>query len=125
MIKNILVKKSNINKKGVFANYNFKKGEIVIQWKSNKVLTKTEVNKLSPTEKHYISNYTPDEYLLQQSPERFVNHSCNPNTKVINNCDVAIKNIKKGDEITSDYSIAHIQQHFYCRCNCKNCRKYI
>ncbi|MDD5341733.1 MAG: SET domain-containing protein [Patescibacteria group bacterium] len=125
MSKDIVVKKSKLNKKGVFAIRNFKRGEVVLKWKSKKVLTKEEVDRLPESERHHVSHYTPGEFLLQQKPERFVNHSCDPNTKVGNNCDVAIKDIKKGEEITSDYSVADIQLHFKCDCGSKNCRKYI
>ncbi len=38
-----------------------------------------------------------------QSPEKFVNHSCEANTQVRNHGDIAIRNINKGEGITSDY----------------------
>ena len=91
----------------------------------NTILTKQEVGQLSESEKHYVSNYKPGEFLLQQEPERYANHSCDPNTKVEDNADVAIKDIKKGEEITSDYSVANIQKHFACNCGSKKCRGYI
>ncbi len=59
-----------------------------------------------------------------QSPEKFVNHSCQANTKVKNGCDIAIKNIKKGEEITADYG-KEISVSFICRCGHKNCRGII
>ena len=125
MSQNIIVKKSKISKFGVFAAKNFKKGEIVLKWKPNKILTKKQVDKLPKSEKHYVSSYAPGEYLLQQAPERYVNHSCNPNTEVKNNCDTAIKDIKKGEEITSDYRKDNIIHHFKCLCGSKKCRGVI
>ena len=56
-----------------------------------------------------------------QSPEKFVNHSCEPNTHVKNSCDVAVRNIKKGEEITSDYGKNNFVS-FICKCGGKNCR---
>lgn len=97
----------------------------MIKWKSKKILTKQELKQLPKSELHYVSNYKPNEFLLQQAPERYVNHSCNPNTKVRNNSDIAINDIKKGEEITSDYSVAKIQQHFTCKCGSKNCKGFI
>lgn len=121
----IIVKKSNINNKGCFAARNFKKGEIVLKWKPKQILTKEEYNALSESEKRHTSSYKSGEYVLQAEPERYVNHSCDPNTEVINNCDVAIRDIKKGEEITSDYSKDEAVMHFECKCGSKNCKKFI
>lgn len=43
-MKGIVVKKSKINKKGVFAARDFKKGEAVLKWNS-KILEKSETKK--------------------------------------------------------------------------------
>ncbi len=59
-----------------------------------------------------------------QSPERFVNHSCDANTSVKNKCDIASRDIKKGEEITSDYSNQGVEL-FKCCCGSKNCKKII
>jgi len=59
-------------------------------------------------------------------PERFVNHSCNPNTYHKEKKDIAIRNIKKGEEITSDYSVNGINNwKIKCLCKSKNCRKIV
>ena len=104
--KKYSVKKSDIQGKGVFANRDFKKGELVIRY-NLKQLTKEEFDDLSKSEKHY-TDFHDGSYWLFQIPERYVNHSCDANTRQILNqevkCDVAIKDIKKGEEITSDYS---------------------
>ncbi|PIY97210.1 MAG: hypothetical protein COY66_00760 [Candidatus Kerfeldbacteria bacterium CG_4_10_14_0_8_um_filter_42_10] len=122
---NVIVKESKINQQGVFANKDFKKGEIVLRWKPKKILTKEEAAALPEKEKHYISNYQLSEFILQSPPERYVNHSCDPNTEVINNCDIALRDIKKGEEITSDYGKDNVFIHFECNCGSKNCRKFI
>lgn len=124
-MSNITIKKSKINKTGVFAAKDFKKGEIVLKWNPKQILTKKEIALLPESEKHYIYNSSPNEYILQNIPERYVNHSCEPNTKVINKSDVAIKDIKKGEEITSDYSTDTATMHFTCKCGSKNCKKNI
>lgn len=59
-----------------------------------------------------------------QPPERYVNHSCDPNTKAINNSDVAVRDIKIDEEITSDYT-GSVSKSFQCRCGSKNCRGII
>lgn len=125
MPESISVRASKLNNKGVFAAKDFRKGDVVLRWQSNKILTKDDVEALPASEKHYVSNYTPGELLLQGEPERYVNHSCDPNTEVHENSDVAIRDIAKEEEITTDYSVAHIQQHFKCTCGSANCKGYI
>lgn len=118
---NIIVKKSKIHGKGVFANRDFKKGDIVIKYNLKK-LTKKEFDSLSEKEKHYTSKEGSD-YFLFLSPEKYVNHSCDPNTNPINKCDVAIKSIKKGEEITTDYSKDNVPNlNMKCNCGSKDCK---
>jgi len=125
MKQNIIVKKSNIEGRGVFANKDFKKGEIVLKWNTSNKLTKEEVDKLEKNEKKYVT-FIDGVYTLIPKPERYVNHSCEPNTHVKNKCDVAIKDIKKGEEITGDYSEDLVLgEEMNCNCKSKNCRGII
>ena len=120
----IIVKNSKIHGKGIFANHNFKKGEIVLKW-NPKEINKNQFDKLSEEEKEFVI-FKDGQYFFMQSPEKFVNHSCEPNTNSINQCDVAIKDISKGEEITSDYS-KDVVPEFKIKCNCgsKNCKGVI
>ena len=52
-----------------------------------------------------------------QKPERFVNHSCDANTTAKNFCDIAKRNISKGEEITGDYS-EELPPNTYMECKC-------
>jgi hypothetical protein len=45
MKKDVVIKKSEINKKGVFATRDFNKGEIILSW-NPKILKKIEIEKL-------------------------------------------------------------------------------
>lgn len=123
MNENIIVKKSKINKKSVFAARNFRKGDVVLKW-NPKILEKSEVEKLKDNQKHYLYEVGKNKYFLMQPPEKLVNHSCEANTQVKNSCDVAIKNIKRGEEITLDYGKGG-SVSFICRCGSKNCRGMI
>ncbi len=117
----VIVKESLISGKGVFANKDFKKNEIVIDWKEcSRILTKEEFDKLSDAQKKYVSIFK-NKYILFKSPAKYVNHSCNPNTSFKNNCDVAIKAIKKGEEITGNYILEKANINFKCNCGSKNC----
>ncbi len=124
-MEDIIVKKSKIHGKGVFASHIIKKGEIVVKWDISHQLTKEEVDRLSENEKGYVA-YMGGKYILMQSPARYVNHSCDANTYAENFCDMAKRNIKKGEEITGDYAEESIPgQSFECKCGSKNCRRII
>lgn len=57
----------------------------------------------------------------------FINHSCNPNTKVWRSVFlVAIKNIESGEEITFDYSHSNNKNlDFECSCGSSVCRGFV
>ena len=124
-MSDVIAKKSKIEGLGVFASRNFKKGEVVIKWDISHQLTSAEVKKLPESQKRYVA-FLDGKYILMQSPARYVNHSCDANTYTDNFCDVAKRDIKKGEEITSDYSETETPG-FEMKCNCgsKNCRKII
>ena len=90
------------NIKGVFANRNFKKGEIVLKY-NLKPLTKKEFENLPESEKKFIHTHYGVIYLYSV-PERYVNHTANPNTiqDIKRKGDGAKRDSKKGEEITTD-----------------------
>lgn len=90
----IEVHNSSIDNKGVFATKDFKKGDVIIQWDISHKLTEEEYQKLTKEERRYVANIN-NEYIVNQVPAKFVNHSCDANTSVIDYCDVAIRDIKK------------------------------
>ncbi len=120
---NVVIKKSKIHGKGVFASHNFKKGETIIRWDPT-FLSKKKIGKLNSKNKKYIS-LVKGKYVLMNSPEKYVNHSCNPNSLVKRFSDFAKRNIKKGEEITTDYSKESIGIKIKCKCGSKNCKKII
>ncbi len=98
----VIIKKGNLFGKGVFANRDFKKGEIVIKY-NLKPLIQQEFENLPEMEKNFTHTHWGVTYLYP-SPERYVNHSSSPNThpNLKEQCDVATRDIKKGEEITTD-----------------------
>lgn len=61
-----------------------------------------------------------------QEPEKFVNHSCDPNTFVKDFCDVALRDIVEGEEITSDYTDSLFPNTvMLCNCGSNHCKKVI
>lgn len=123
----VVVKESKIHDKGVFAARDFKKGETVIDWSTcSEIITKEEVDRLSKDEKRYVSWLKDDKYALFRSPGKYVNHSCDSNTKAKDGKDVAVRDIKEGEEITADYVLEKVPDlDFKCNCGSKNCRGII
>jgi SET domain-containing protein len=121
-MSDVVVKKSKIHGNGVFAARDFKKGEIVLRW-NPKYLPLSEKDNFSETEKQYIY-ILEDKIRVMQEPEKFVNHSCDNNTYVANECDVALQDIKEGEEITANYDNDGITE-FECKCGTSKCRNVI
>lgn len=103
-MNNIYIGHGNLAGKGVYANRDFKKGEIVIYYKL-KPITRDEYNKLPISEKMFVHTHH-ESLLLYSEPERYVNHSDNPNTyqDLNNHCDIALRDIQRGEQITTDSS---------------------
>ncbi|MBM3232836.1 SET domain-containing protein [Candidatus Pacearchaeota archaeon] len=103
-MKDVIIKKSNIDQfdKGAFANRDFRKGKIVIRYHLTS-LTEEEYHNLSEEEKKFTHSQKGVIHLYSE-PERYVNHSNNPNTvqDLKNMCDIAIRDIINGEEITTD-----------------------
>ena len=121
----VIVQKSKIQGYGVFAGRNFKKGEIVMKWDTATVLIKRDALKIPLTKRKYLV-YSNGMFILSQPPEKYLNHSCIPNTMEKNYCDIALRNIQKGEELTTDYSTdapPHIKMK--CFCKNKNCKRII
>ncbi len=103
-MNDVVVGKGHLQGKSVFANRDFKKGEIVIKY-NLKPLTQQEFENLPKSEQEFTHSHWGQLYLYSD-PERYVNHSLNPNTlpDLTKKCDIAIRDIKKGEEITTDNS---------------------
>lgn len=102
LMNDVIVGKGNLTGKGVYANKNFKKDEVVITY-NLKPLTEQAFNNLTESEKEFTHRHWGIIYLYSE-PEKYVNHSKNPNTyqDLANKCDIALHNIKKGEMITTD-----------------------
>jgi len=125
----LLVKEGNYGK-GAFAADDFKKGQIICALGGSthqrdempKKDTKKTVRYVQIGRKFYLHISGNGDYL---------NHSCNPNAGlVIKGTNVklkAIKNIKRGDEVTFDYSTTMNEDEYELSCHCgnTNCRKTI
>ena len=132
------VKKSNIdrNGKGLYATQDIKEGTRIINY-VGKIITKKqteESERFDNSKPIYLFNLNNRYDLdgdVKSNIARLINHSCS------NNCDyegkglklwvVAIKNIKKNEELTCDYGFSYDSDYkqFPCKCSSKNCVGYI
>lgn len=109
-MEDVIIGKGNLAGHGVYANRDFAKGEVVIEYRL-KPLTESEFEQLSEEEKQFTHSQH-GVLQLYSEPERYVNHSDNPNTYQdhIRHCDVALRDIKKGEQITTDSTKDDVQQ---------------
>src|SRR3989344_7157958 len=119
-------KGSKVQGKGVFATQDIKKGSVVLEVDDSQVVE--DASKLTKYQNEYECDYLANgKVVLMQSPEKYINHSCDPSTyvKTINRKRkvLAMRDIKKGEEITYDYSInGYNDGTFKCRCGSPICR---
>lgn len=111
------VQPSKIHGLGLFADEFIVKGKIIWRFKKgiDSAWVKKEFKRLPKIVKDFIKRYgyassDTGRYVLGFDNDCFVNHSLNPNTKpskqIMDDGEramVAVKNIKRGEEITHDY----------------------
>ena len=130
------IKKSKIDKIGLYANRDIKKGTKIIEYKGKIITTRqSEENpKFDNGKAIYLFNLN-EKYDLDGdfrfNTARLINHSCNPNCEVTGSglkiWVHALKNIKKNDELSYDYGFSYDKDYkqFPCRCGSSNCIGYI
>jgi hypothetical protein len=101
--KNFIIKKSNIHNKGLFANKNYKKNNILIK----------NIFPYTTKTKNPINNF--NEVIIKEG--KFINHcKKSSNTDIIFKDNkyslVSTKEIKKNDEILCDYDKIHYKFNF-------------
>lgn len=68
---------------------------------------------------HYAYQCSETHYVCEQGSERFMNHSCDPNTWWLDDDTViARRDIQPGEEITYDYAMTEIVVDFQMECSC-------
>ena len=123
MLRNVIVKNAGKKGKGVFAAGDFRKGDVVLRYKKSGIFKGSEVPKVWRGKFRYLDRVGKDKHMIMQPPERYINHSCDPNVFIRNRKIFAMKPIKKYDELFFYYSInSDFPVAFRCRCGAKNCR---
>src|SRR4030042_3077318 len=122
----ITIENSPLHGSGLFANNFIKKGEELLIIDDTHVVVDTAT--LTKEDWEYNTDFINEKVIIMQEPEKFINHSCDPNcyVKTINNIRRVIsrRELRKGDEITLDYAInGDNEGTFECRCRSDRCRK--
>ena len=129
-MKHVVVGPSRIHGNGLFAARDFRSGERILRRNDSRLVT--DDNPLGEGEHEYHCDWIADGRVVYvQEPERYTNHSCDPNAYVEVDEDgtrycTARRDISAGEEITYDYCIdmdGGIAQP--CDCGASRCRKTI
>lgn len=122
-VKIVAVMRAGKKGLGVFACCDFRKGETVLRYKKGKILRENQVPRVWKGRFRYLDRVGKDKYMIMKPPERYINSSCDPNVYIKNWKIIAIRPIKKGEELVFDYSInSNFPVAFKCRCMARNCR---
>ena len=122
---------------GIYANTDVNCGELIFKGeeRSQRMATRSYIeNNWSVKEvenfKKYAYPLSNELFLLwDENPAEWApqNHSCNPNTAYRGLDVVALRSIKKGEELTLDYAdfLDEHMEPFTCSCGASNCRRHI
>lgn len=121
----IEVKGSNIHGKGVFATEGISKGQVIFEIDDSNIIE--DPTAVPEAERDYIDTFD-GKYVLWPAPERYINHSCEPNVylKTIDGIRkvIAMKNIQAGEELFFDYRIGGYGEFTWeCHCDAPTCSK--
>jgi SET domain-containing protein len=128
MQSRVVVAASSINGLGVFAQRPFASGEVILCIDDSRLVD--DEHPISPEDQCYCDYLEEGRTVLMQSPERHINHSCDPNTFVRTEDGirlvVALRRIAAGDENTYDYCINGYGDTLWeCHCKASRCRRTI
>ena len=130
------IKKSNIDNRCLYAAKDIKDRTKIIEYKG-RIITKKQVEENSKFDNEkaiYLFNINKKYDLdgdFKYNTARLINHSCDPNCEVYGTglkvWVYAIRDIKKGEELTYDYGFGFDQDYrdFPCKCGSKKCVGYI
>ena len=91
-----------------------------------RIIPSTETKRIPSKETHRLDRYDESHYYLMGYPEYFINHSCDPNVYVKKGTIIALKSIKKGEEVVLDYSMNDAEKwRMTCHCGSTNCRRIV
>lgn len=135
-----VVKQSPIHGRGVFAATKIRKGTPVIEYKGQLISEDDADTRYSDEQDghhHTVLFSVDDDMVIDASKKgneaKYINHSCDPNCEAVQYGRrvfiEAIRDIKKGEELSYDYHLQVEKPHtkkklaqYVCYCGAKNCR---
>jgi SET domain-containing protein len=105
MTRRIYVQESSIEGKGVFASQDFKRGDIIFILKGERYYHINNGKKDTFAHPNWVG-IDKNTWIDPKGNFQYINHSCNPNMGIKGKVTfVALRNIRKGEELTFDYSV--------------------
>ncbi|HEY6459300.1 MAG TPA: SET domain-containing protein-lysine N-methyltransferase [Polyangiaceae bacterium] len=137
----VVVRRSRVQGKGVFATRAIAEGERIIEY-TGALITNEEADSMADDEgmrRHHTFLFGVDDVYTVDGGQggneaRFINHSCDPSCEsVIVRRRVyihAVRDIEEGEELTYDYwyttddgyTLEDLRRIYPCRCRSANCR---
>jgi SET domain-containing protein len=141
--QNVIVRRSHIAGRGVFARRDIPSGTRVLEYTGARI-THDEADERYPDDdaadgNHHTFLFAVDDRLVIDATtggneSRFINHSCDPNCEIVvlrrRVFIDTVRDIAKGDELLYDYwymtdesyTLADLRRIYPCRCGSPDCR---
>ncbi len=138
--RRIVVRRSGVHGKGVFAASRIASGERLLEYKGERISWKEALRRHphDPDDPHHTFYFALDggdviDGKVGGNSSRWINHSCSPNCEA-EEIDgrvfiLAGRTLKKGEELFYDYGLVvnarytkKLMREYECRCGAKNCR---
>lgn len=113
---------------GVFAAADIPKGTVVYVRDPLEVkLAPREFNALDAAQKAAVEKYSyvdaQGHLIVSWDHAKYMNHSCDCNTiGTAYGFEIAVRDIKAGEELTTEYGVLNIQLEYEIGCGCRQCR---
>lgn len=138
--RRIQVRRSGVHGKGVFALRPIRKGEIVIEYKGERITWKQALKRHPHDPKdpdHTFYFHIDDRHVIDAkvggNAARWINHACTPNCEADETDGrvfiKALRKIAPGEELFYDYGLTiderytpKLKKQFECRCGTRRCR---
>jgi SET domain-containing protein len=138
----IIVRNSRIHGRGVYAARRLKAGEVIIEYKGERIGWKEADRRppSDPDDPHHTFYFslsdgrTVIDANVGGNAARWINHSCDPNCETEESDDgrvyiQAMRDIRKGEELNYDYALVidermtpSLKRSYACHCGARNCR---
>src|SRR5689334_13203300 len=104
--------------KGIFAMKDFPAGSVLLKITGSPL---SFHDTISLGEKEcYCLQTGIDKYIIPDLPFRYSNHSCSPNCGINKNFElITLRPLRKGEEITWDYSTSMLERSWTMECDCQ------